>query len=298
MPSPLTFDSKGTQLVGDLYLPEGAAATPGDKTIRLRHPAVVTAPGFGGVKEMLIPAYAEAMARAGIACLAFDYAGFGASGGVSRQHVDPRAQAQAFVDALGALAAHSSIDAQRLGAWGTSLSGGHALRVAARDARVRCAVAIIPFISGPKAPDFLLVREVVANATLRALGRSDRMIPAAGAPGSRAVMRSDGAAEWLADISRNAPSFHNEVTVSSLWNMARYDVSKYASSVTIPLRVILATRDSITPAAKVRAAFSKHPDLSSVNFVEFPETHFELFGRHNEETIRLTVEWLVRHLRP
>jgi dienelactone hydrolase len=190
VPSSLTFYSKGTRLVGDLYLPDVAATTAGGGTIRLRHPAVVTAPGFGGVKEMLIPGYAEAMARAGIACLAFDYAGFGVSGGAARQHVDPRAQAQAFVDALDALAAHSSIDAQRLGAWGTSLSGGHTLRIAARDARVRCAVAIIPFISGPKAPDFLLVREVVANATLRALGRSDRMIPAAGPPGSRAIMTS------------------------------------------------------------------------------------------------------------
>lgn len=49
MPSPLTFYSKGTRLVGDLYLPEVAAAPPGDETIRSRHPAVVTAPGFGGV---------------------------------------------------------------------------------------------------------------------------------------------------------------------------------------------------------------------------------------------------------
>jgi dienelactone hydrolase len=258
---------------------------------------VVTAPGFGGVKEMLIPAYAEAMAGAGVACLAFDYAGFGESDGDPRQHVDPRAQARAFVDALDALSKDASIDARRLGAWGTSLSGGHTLRIAARDHRVRCAVAIIPFVGPPTSPDFRLVWEVVADATRRVLGRRGRMIASAGKPGTMAIMTSDGAAEWLAGMAANAPSFRNEVTVSSLWNMARYDVSRDAMSIAIPLRVILATRDSITPAAKVRAAFSKNPRLVSVDFVEFPETHFELFGRHNEETIRLTVEWFERHLR-
>ena len=110
-------------------------------------------------------------------------------------------------------------------------------------------------------------------------------------------MTSDGAEAWLTAIASDAPSFRNEVTVSSLWNMARYDVSKDAASVGIPLRVILATRDSITPAAQVRAAFSKNPHLAHVDFVEFPETHFELFGRYNEEATVLTVDWLRRHLR-
>ena len=35
-------------------------------------PAVVMAPGFGGVKEMLIPHYANALAAAGIAAIAVD----------------------------------------------------------------------------------------------------------------------------------------------------------------------------------------------------------------------------------
>src|SRR5690349_8219715 len=163
MPDRLTFVSRGVVLRADLYRPAHAASG--------RVPGVVTAPGFGGVKEMLIPRYAEALASAGIACLAFDYAGFGESDGQPRLHVDPAGQVDAYGAALDALASHPCIDARRLGAWGTSLSGGHTLMAAARDPRVRAAVALIPFIQAPRKPELRLTKEIVVDALGRLLGR-------------------------------------------------------------------------------------------------------------------------------
>lgn len=288
----VTFASGGVMLCGDLYRPRRSGSHSG------RSPGVVTAPGFGGVKEMLIPHYAAALAEEGIACLAFDYAGFGESEGTIRQHVEPRAQCRAYRDALDALAADRWIDPTRLGAWGTSLSGGHTLIAAASDPRVRAAVALIPFVGAPSPPEGRLAWAVIADGARRLLGGKRATIPAAGRPGSRAIMHSDGAADWMANVTRNAPNFRNEVTVASLWNMSRYTTAEAAAKVAIPLRVILATRDTITPAARVRAAFAKQTDLSHVDFVEFPETHFELFERHLAETVDLTVAWLGRHLTP
>ncbi|MET0287000.1 MAG: alpha/beta fold hydrolase [Polyangiales bacterium] len=282
---PVSFSSAGVRLQADLYRPARGLAVP----------AVVTAPGFGGVKEMLIPRYAEALARAGIACLAFDYAGFGASEGAPRQHVDPPAQARAFRDALDALAVHPAIDAARLGVWGTSLSGGHALVTAADDARVRACVALIPFVGVPPVPEPRYAYEVARDALRRALGRPRSRIAAAGAPGSRAVMRSDGAAAWMQAMTRDAPSYRNEVTVASLWNMARYTTASAARTLTVPTRVVLATRDTITPAARVRAAFAGRSG-PTLDFVEFPETHFELFEQHLDATVTLTVDWFTQHL--
>ena len=287
MPDRVTFVSRGVVLRADLYRPAQASAGP--------VPGVVTAPGFGGVKEMLIPRYAAALAEAGIACLAFDYAGFGESAGEQRLHVDPAAQVDAYRDALDALASHPCIDARRLGAWGTSLSGGHTLIVAAHDPRLRAAVALIPFIRAPRKPEWRLAREILADALGRLAGRAPATIPCAGSPTSRAIMRTDGAAAWMANMAKSATRFRNEVTVASLWNMGRYDTAAAAAQIEIPLRVILAERDTITPAASVRAAFAGR-QATRVEFVTFPETHFELFEQHLDETVRLTVEWLARHL--
>jgi alpha-beta hydrolase superfamily lysophospholipase len=281
---PVSFLSAGVRLQADLYRPAHGLAVP----------AVVTAPGFGGVKEMLIPRYAQALVQAGIACLAFDYAGFGASDGQPRQHVDPQAQARAFRDALDAVAVHAAVDPARLGVWGTSLSGGHALVTAASDPRVRAAVALIPFVGVPLVPEPRYAYEVVRDALRRALGRPMGRILAAGPPGSRAVMRSDGAAEWMANMTRDAPSYINEVTVASLWNMSRYQTASAARALRVPTRIVLATRDTITPAARVRAAFEGRSE--AVDFVEFPETHFELFEQHLDATVTLTVDWLGQHL--
>ncbi|OZM74686.1 hypothetical protein CFN78_00075 [Amycolatopsis antarctica] len=75
--------SDGIRLGGDLYLPEGATGPVS---------TVATAPGFRGVKEPLMPAYATALNETGIAVLSFDYAGVGESEGEPRQRMDLDAQ--------------------------------------------------------------------------------------------------------------------------------------------------------------------------------------------------------------
>ncbi|MET0390719.1 MAG: alpha/beta fold hydrolase, partial [Polyangiales bacterium] len=123
-------------LAADLYLPPHASGPV---------PAVVTGPGFGGVKEMLIPRFAEALADAGIATLAVDYAGFGQSGGEPRQDIKPRGQIHDLRRGLDQLCRDARIDPHRLGTFGTSMSGAHALVLAGTDARVRAAVTMVPF---------------------------------------------------------------------------------------------------------------------------------------------------------
>ncbi len=279
----LLFHSRGDMLAATLTIPAG----PGP------HPGVVTAPGFAGVKEMLIPDYAAALAAAGIACMAFDYAGFGASEGKPRQHVAPRRQAASFRHALDALGRDPRIDATRLGAWGTSLSGGHALVTAAQDARVRAAVALIPFMGVRTTPDWTLVRAGVADLARRALRRPGGHMAVTGRPGDVAVMTSDGAAEWAAGMAADAPAYRNEVTTSSLLNMARHSPARAARRLDVPTRVILAEDDTITPAHQVRRALAGNPH---VDIVGFQDTHFELFDDHRQATIDLTVDWFARHL--
>lgn len=273
-------------LAADLYLPAHANGPV---------PAVVTGSGFGGVKEMLLPHFGAALAQAGIATLAVDYAGFGGSAGQPRQDLDPRGQIRDLRRGLDALCSDSRIDANRLGVFGPSMAGAHALVIAGTDARVRAAVTMVPFVRAPKPPPsprlgLALVGDLLASLA----GLSSRRIAVAGLPGEPAAMTTDGAREWLASVSRDAPRFCNEVTLRSLLRVGAYRPMRLVGSagIRVPLRTILSTSDSITPAALARE------ELRGVeqDIVEFAGTHFELFGEHLAEVTRLTVEWFVRHL--
>jgi dienelactone hydrolase len=281
----ITFTHQGVTLAGTLYMPDNAT-----KAV----PATVSAAGFGGVKEMLLPSFAEALARAGIATLIFDYAGFGASAGEPRQHVSPTAQVEQIKTALDWLAAHPRVDANRLGIWGPSMAGGHTLVVAATDARIRCAVALIPFTSvSAEPPNRALLEALMADAQARERGEPGQLIPCVGKPGELAVMTSDGAWEWFERMGATSPNMRNAVTLASLIEVAGYRPADVAAQIKAPLRVILAADDTITPSGPARAALSGVP---VVDFLEFPETHFELFEKHAAAVIDATVSWFSRHL--
>ena len=81
----------------------------------------------------------------------------------------------------------AGIDSERIGLWGSSYSGGHALVVSAIDRRIKCVVAQAPLISGYRtlqswlAPDELdaLVAECLADREARAAGAEAVMMPVA-----------------------------------------------------------------------------------------------------------------------
>ncbi len=134
------FTSEGVTVRGWLYHSTEPATEP--------PPAVVLAGGWCYVRELVMPYYAAAFADAGIAALVFDYQNLGVSDGDVRQHLDPWLQIRDYQNALSYLESRDDIDAERLGAWGISYSGGHVLILAAIDPRIRAIVSQIPVIDG------------------------------------------------------------------------------------------------------------------------------------------------------
>lgn len=286
MPYAVAIAGDGPDLAADLYLPPRAQEPV---------PAVVTGSGFGGVKEMLLPLFGKALADAGIATLAIDYAGFGASAGEPRQDLNPRAQIQDLRRGLDFLCRDRRIDASKLGVFGPSMCGAHTLVIAGTDPRVRAAVSIVPFVRAPKSPPSRrLAYDLALDALRRVLFLPSRRIRVAGPPNSHAVMTTDGALDWLQNMAATAPNFSNEITLRSLPRVAGYRPMRWVGrqGIRVPLRTILSTSDSITPAALARQ------ELRDVDhdIVEFPGSHFELFDEHLAGVLRLTVEWFLRHL--
>jgi cephalosporin-C deacetylase-like acetyl esterase len=111
-------------------------------------PTIVMAHGFSAVKEMYLDRFAEVFAETGLGALVFDNRNFGASGGEPRQEIDPWQQVRDYRDAITFAETLPDTDADRIGIWGSSYSGGHVLVVGAIDRRVKCVAGQVPLISG------------------------------------------------------------------------------------------------------------------------------------------------------
>jgi fermentation-respiration switch protein FrsA (DUF1100 family) len=137
--SDVEFASEGDTVRGWFFTPERGEAP---------YPAIVMAGGWCYVKELVQPHYAQFFVNAGFAVLLFDYRNFGSSDGTRRQHIDPAMQIEDYRNAISYLETREDVDPLRLGVWGLSYSGGHALVLAAVDPRVKCVVSQIPVVDG------------------------------------------------------------------------------------------------------------------------------------------------------
>ena len=94
------------------------------------HPGITMAHGFAGVKEHGLERFARLFADAGFVVLVHDHRGFGASDGAPRYDVDPWVQIADWRRAISFLESHPAVDPERIGLWGTSYAGGHAIVLA------------------------------------------------------------------------------------------------------------------------------------------------------------------------
>jgi uncharacterized protein len=133
------FRSEGETLVGTLFRPDDAEGP---------LPTVVAAGGWCYVKEIVLPHVARIVAHRGVQFLGFDYRGFGESAGARRQHLDPWMQISDYKNALTYVEQRDDVDADALGAFGISYSGGHVLILAATDPRVKAVVGVVPVVDG------------------------------------------------------------------------------------------------------------------------------------------------------
>src|SRR5262249_47629014 len=135
----IEFPAEGdVTLRGWLYLPDGVGP----------HPAITMAHGFAGVKEHGLDRFARVFTEAGFVVLVHDHRGFGASDGQPRFDVDPWVQIADWRRAISFLESLPTVNADRIGVWGTSYARGHAIVLGATDRRLRAVGSQVPTISG------------------------------------------------------------------------------------------------------------------------------------------------------
>ena len=127
----------GVTLRGWFYTPSG------EKEGKL--PCLVMLHGFSAVKEMDLDKFAEKFAsKLQLNVLVYDNRGFGASDtapGQPQSEIIPYLQISDLQDAITYAQTRLEVDAEKIGIWGSSYSGGHVLYVAAVDRRVKAVIS-------------------------------------------------------------------------------------------------------------------------------------------------------------
>jgi dipeptidyl aminopeptidase/acylaminoacyl peptidase len=129
----------GTKLTAWLYRPIGQSK---------RLPAVTMAHGFSATRFHGIDPVARAFAEAGFVVLLHNHRNFGGSGGEPRHDIDHWRQIEDWRQAISYLESLDYVDPKRIGVWGTSFSGGHAILLGATDRRLKAVVTQVPTIDG------------------------------------------------------------------------------------------------------------------------------------------------------
>lgn len=162
------YMSDGTACYAKLFFPKGFS--PGGKT-----PGIVLGQGWAGT-HYSIEKYGARFAERGLAAMVIDYRGWGLSDGfvsmknrvrtddgtrftrtsteveIKRTRLLPLKMVEDYRNAISYLQGEPGVDRERIGVWGSSFAGGHALVTAALDARVKAVAVQIPAIGGKNQP--------------------------------------------------------------------------------------------------------------------------------------------------
>ena len=248
-------------------------------------PVIVMAHGFGCIRALRLPAYAQRFAAAGYVVVVFDYRYFGDSDGRPRQLLDIAAQLDDWRAAIGWARTLEGVDPARVIGWGTSLSGGHVITLAATGAPLTAIIAQVPHVDGFAAARTAGMRHAagllpaaLADTWRALLHRTPRYLNSIGAPGTRSIMATPDA--WAA-LGRMAASdgltledFPITVAARIVFRIGLYSPIRHAAAVRCPALIQVASDDDLTPTRQAREAASRMPRAT---LKTYPGRHFDVY---------------------
>jgi len=267
------------------------------------HPGITMAHGYAGTKEHGIERFARAFAEAGFVVLVHDHRSFGVSDGTPRQDVDPWQQVKDWRRAISFLESHPVVDPDRIGLWGTSFAGGHAVVLGAIDRRLKCVVSQVPIISGYEQtrrrvqPDNMGALEEMLVSDERAQARGE-------APRTQAIVSKDP----TVPASYRAPDavefylqpipdgiWENSVTVRSTHAARMYEPGAWIDRVSpTPLLMVVATHDTVTPTDLALDAYERALEPKQLCLV--PGGHFDPYLSRFDQASGAALAWFEGHL--
>jgi uncharacterized protein len=277
----ITFQSAGTKCSAWYFEPQGEGP----------FPVLIMAHGLAGTKKMRLDAYAEKFVDAGFACFVFDYRYFGESEGEPRQLLDIKSQHQDWNAAIEFASKLPSVDPNKVILWGSSLSGGHVIEMAATLPKVFAVISQVPHLSGLAALRINGVKKILSLSAhgiydkLRGLfGFRPHYIPASSEPNALGLMNAPGESKGYLNLVPKNEFFDQRVSARFALDISAYSPIRHLKQLQIPILIQIATQDITTPSEplmKVRG-MGVNVQLKKYNtghFQPYVEPMFSVFIR-------------------
>ncbi|WP_341529874.1 alpha/beta fold hydrolase [Nostoc sp. UHCC 0302] len=294
-----TFESKGLKCSVTFYTPDQVVS--GN-----RFPAIVMAHGIGLTKEMGLPQFAEKFAQAGFVVSLFDYRYLGASEGEPRGQMLPTEQHEDFRNAITWTQLQSEVDPERIGLWGFSYSGGHALHLAAFDPRVKAIVAQMPTVNA-----FLISRRLVSPLQMEELTKMvslDRIkryqtkevsyLPLVAPLGEPSFLATPDAFNWVeSNKSASEGRWENRISFESIEHCLYYEPIPHIEAIfPTPLCLITGEKDFLSPADLTASVHARAMEPKSLTILK--GGHFDGFQGEGFEIASSTqLYWFEKYLK-
>lgn len=281
-------------LRGWLYVPTGTQSP---------CPAITMAHGYAGVKEHGLERFAKVFAAAGFVVLVHDHRNFGASDGQHRHDVDPWRQIADWRFAISYLEMLPEVDPARIGLWGTSYAGGHAIVLGATDRRLKAVVSQVPTISGYEqglrriAPELIDGLENAFSEGDRQRARGEPLRHQAIVSGDMSVPAAYRAQDAIDFYLQPVPDgiWDNTITMRSTRAARMYEPGPWLPRVSpTPILLVVALKDTITVTDLALAAYERA--LAPKKLVTIPGGHFAPYLEAFDVASSAAVNWFREHL--
>ena len=261
----------------DIKMPDGVSLSGWHYAVAATNaPVIVMSHGFGAVKEMQLDLIAESFAGGGFNCVVYDHRCLGASEGLPRHHIDPWQQVADCREVVTFARNLAGVDGNRLGIWGTSYSGGHALVMGATDRRIRAVVSQGATISGWRtslrrfpgdswgdmskrfADDRDASFKGAAPKLVRQMALTDEDMQRSDIATDTAAPGNSGV-EWIrATPADKLKNWGNQMTLRSLELYRSYEPGAFIAQISpTPLLVITMDNDTTTPTDEILEAYNR-----------------------------------------
>ena len=255
-----------------------------DAALQRPLPCIVMAHGLSGTRNASLEPYAERFAAAGFYVVLFDYRYLGDSDGEPRQLISIPRQLEDWKSAIGFARSVPGVDPERIGLWGSSLSGGHVVVTAARDKRIAAISAQCPMLDGHASARKVRKQVGLANiarlaaasvydSVRAAFGLSPYYVPLVAPRGELAAMPTADAYAGLKAIV--PPGWRNEVAARLFLRLLFYRPIKYASDVQCPALVIACEEDTVVSTDAAAKAAERMG--GEARFITLPIGHFAIY---------------------
>ncbi|MFC1591853.1 alpha/beta hydrolase [Thermodesulfobacteriota bacterium] len=286
----IQFFSEGCKIIGDLFLPDSLSNGK-------RLPAIILCHGFSGIREILLPPYAELFAQNGFAALIFDYRGFGDSEG-ERGRLIPAEQIVDIRNAITFMQTLNEVDSERIGLWGTSFGGANAVCTAAVDRRVSCLSVQITFGSGER----MVAGGLDQAERQKLLGTLQKAWQRAVTKNKPLLLNMD---QILTDPDSKAfyqktvaelPKLKTRLPLLTIKESLEYKPEERISSLEIPVQIIGADQDIVCPVEESKILYEKANEPKALHILAGARHYDAYEGEHFTVSAGKALEWYRKYM--